>query len=151
MFAVLVASVCSVQCCPSGCSCGLQTVDCENIGIDSVLYRNVLVVRANFKDSTIDANKVLEAYPHLQVVTMDNSRAYNCPSDRQIKGLSCLENGESDGQGEKTNTEEKIDSILQLSEGSLGLGVMVFLLTVVWISCRFYFFVNRRLRAREKG
>ena len=149
MLVALVASVCYVQCCPSGCSCGLQMVDCENIGIDSVLYRNVLVVRANFKDSTIDAKKVLKAYPHLQEVTMDNSRAYNCPSDRQIKGLSCSENGESDGQGEKTKTEEKIDSILQLSEGSLSLGVMVFLLTVVWISCRFYFFVNRRLRARQ--
>ena len=38
---------------------------------------------------------------------------------------------------------------MELSEGSLSLGVMVFLLTVVWISCRFYFFVNRRLRARQ--
>ena len=125
-------------------------VDCENLGMDSVLYRNVLVVRATFKDSTIDAQKVIEAYPNLQEVTMDNSRAYNCPTDSLIKGLSCTENGESGGgQGEKTKTEEKIKSILHISEGSLSLGVIVFLITLVWISCRFYFFVSRRMRAGQ--
>ena len=142
MLAVLVASLSSVQCCPSGCSCGLQTVDCENLGMDSVLYSNVLVVRGTFKDSTIDAQKVIEAYPDLQQVTMDNSRAYNCPPDSQIKGLSCTENGEWWWSGEKTKTEEKTESILHISEGSLSLGVIVFLITLVWISCRYYFFVS---------
>ena len=39
--------------------------------------------------------------------------------------------------------------ILHTTQGSLGLGVMVFLLTLGWISLRFYFFVSRRWRARQ--
>ena len=152
IFAVIIGCLTRIQCCPTGCGCSLKELECEHIDADTVLYRNVLIVEASFKDSIVDVKKLLEAFPNLQEVRMQNSRAFNCPRlDTGIKGLYCGDGGYTSGPRIQSDMkmEENIEDILQISQGSLSLGVLVFVLTVVWIACRFYFFINRRLRARQ--
>ena len=152
IFAIIIGCLSVIQCCPTGCGCGLKELECEHMDADTVLYRNVLIVKATFKDSIVDVKKLMEAFPNLQEVYMQNSQAYNCPRlDTGIKGLNCGDSDYTSGTRIESNVkmEENIEDILQISQGSLSLGVLVFVLTLAWIGCRFYFFVNRRLRARQ--
>ena len=158
MLALFLGCLSTIQCCPTGCSCSLKELECEHINVDSVFYRNVLVVKATFKDSSIDVKKLTEAFPNLQEVDMQNSQAYNCPQvDTGIKGLSCRDSGDTSGQRVQSEIklEEKIEDILHISQGILSLGVLVFVLTLSWISCRFYFFceqkVEKKAKSNEKG
>ena len=90
--------------CPSGCSCGTDYRQCQDVTKSDKFLPSSLVIKVWLKDSYVDVEKLMDAFPNLQFLQMTNCIVVNCPVDtptrlRIIGGCKMVTREVLDGTG----------------------------------------------------
>ena len=139
--------------CPSGCSCAVEEYQCSGVDGNTIFYMNLMVTKLTFEDSTVDVMKIVQAFPNIQNVKLENSQTVNCRTDLivGIRGLYCTEKNDNDNVVTDTGAEIEVtlSHLTTLSEGSLGLSILALILMFAYYCFRFIIFMRREKRRNK--